>query len=90
MREHQSLLGRMMPFGQKTPVEGTDLRLEDDAPCVGVVTLSRWNLVAEDPMSNARDQYTSVDSGSSESVRPGPIGHVSDSTTTKIRSGLGR
>jgi hypothetical protein len=47
-----------MPFGQKTPVEGTDLRLEDYASWAVVVTLSRWNLVAEDPMSNAREEYT--------------------------------
>ena len=57
-----------MPFGQKTPVEGTDLKPEDEASPRQLVTLSRWNLVAEDPMSsardqdmsNARDQYTSA------------------------------
>jgi hypothetical protein len=59
MRELQPRLGRRMPFGQKTPVEGTDLKPEDYASPRQWVTLSRWNLVAEDPMSNARDQYTS-------------------------------
>jgi hypothetical protein len=58
MREYQMLLGRKMPFGQKTPVEGTALRLEDYASLRQWVTLSRWNLVAEDPMSNARGEYT--------------------------------
>ena len=68
MREHQ-LLGRMMPFGQKTPVEGTNLKHEDYASARQLVTLSRWNPVAEDPMSNARHQYTSREASLSGRAR---------------------